>query len=188
VIVVVPFRADGKSRLPSPLRRDLALAMLGDVVEAALPLGEVRLVTGDVDAADAARALGAAVVSDPGGGQGAAVEAALAGVDAPCLVVNADLPLATTAALRRLASAAPGLVAAADGTTNALALLDPRAFVSRYGEGSAARFAADGFRVVSIPELERDVDFLDDVARLVGAGSRTSLVLSRHKLVAASLR
>ena len=124
MITVIPFRAGGKSRLPSRLRRELALGMLGDVAEAALALGETRIVTGDVDAADAMRALGAVVVSDPGGGQGAAVEAALAGVEEPCLVANADLPLATAAALLRLATAAPAFVAAADGTTNALSVTD----------------------------------------------------------------
>ena len=77
--VVVPFRSGGKSRLPAAVRVDLALAMLGDVLEAAVAHGDdVRLVTDDAAAAAAARALGAEVIADPGGGQGAAVEAALA--------------------------------------------------------------------------------------------------------------
>ena len=181
---VIPFRAAGKTRLPAQLRRDLALAMLGDVVEAALALGEVRVVADDVDATDSARQLGAVVVADPGGGQGDAVRAGLAGIDGPCLVVNADLPLATAAALRRLASVGPALVAAGDGTTNALALVAPVGFVPRYGAGSAARFAADGFRPVAIPELEHDVDTLDDLLMLRDAGRRTTLVSRRHKLLA----
>ena len=71
--VVVPFRSGGKSRLPAEIRVDLALAMLGDVLEAAVAHErEVRLVTGDVGAVRIALSLGAEVIADPGGGQGAA--------------------------------------------------------------------------------------------------------------------
>ena len=72
--VVVPFRSGGKSRLPAELRVEVALAMLGDVLEAATAhAGRVRLVTDDDAAALIAAALGVEVVADPGGGQGAAV-------------------------------------------------------------------------------------------------------------------
>ena len=99
--------------------------MLGDVLEAAvIHDDDVRLVTDDAAAAAAARALGADVIADPGGGQGAAVEAALLGAEGACLVVNADLPCLTAAALARLAELAPAHVPAPDGTTNALALPD----------------------------------------------------------------
>jgi 2-phospho-L-lactate guanylyltransferase (CobY/MobA/RfbA family) len=47
VVIVVPFRAGGKSRLPADLRREFALAMLADVVSVAIVVGEVRVVTGD---------------------------------------------------------------------------------------------------------------------------------------------
>ena len=182
---VIPFRAGGKSRLPRPLRRDLALAMLGDVVEAALELGPARIVTDDVDAADLARAPGAVVVADPGGGQGAAVRAGLEGIEGACLVVNADLPCATPDALRRLALAGDAFVAAADGTTNALALASGVRFEPLYGPGSASRFGRLGLARVSIPELEADVDTLDDLERLsLPIGRRTTLVLDRHELVA----
>src|SRR5512133_1859816 len=94
--VVVPYRGQrGKSRLsfPDAQRTELALAMLADVLAAALPIGRVAVVTADADAA----ALAPEVVADPGGGQGAAVEAGLAVMpnDAVVLVVNADLPCAT---------------------------------------------------------------------------------------------
>jgi len=91
---VVPFRSGGKSRLPAEIRSDIALAMLGDVLEAALSLdgGGVRLVTDDRAAVGLARGLGVEIVDDPGGGQGPAVLAGLGGVEGPCLVVNADLP------------------------------------------------------------------------------------------------
>jgi 2-phospho-L-lactate guanylyltransferase len=187
VTTVIPFRAGGKTRLPAQLRRELALAMLGDVVEAALGLGAVRVVTSDDAGATLARELGAAVVADPAVGQGPAVRAGLEGVLGPCLVVNADLPCITTDALRRLESVDAALVAAADGTTNALRLPRPDRFSDLYGPRSAARFAGTGLALVSIPELEHDVDTEDDLARLSRpAGSRTTLVLTRHELVAPS--
>jgi 2-phospho-L-lactate guanylyltransferase len=156
--------------------------MLGDVLEAAGGAGPVRVVTGDVDATGLALGLGAVVVPDPGGGQAAAVEAGLSGAEGPCLVVNADLPCATADALRRLARAGDAFVAAADGTTNALALADRLRFEPLYGPGSAARFAALGLVRVSIPELEADVDTLDDLERLQDpVGHRTTLVVNHHK-------
>jgi 2-phospho-L-lactate guanylyltransferase len=182
VTTVIPFRAGGKTRLPDALRRELAPAMLGDVVEAALGLGEVVVVTSDGTGAVVARELGADAVKDPGGGQGAAVRAGLDRVVGACLVVNADLPCATTDAIRRLAGFDAALVAAEDGTTNALRLPRPECFVDLYGPGSATRFAATGLVPVCIPELERDIDAHEDLARLlVPAGRRTTLVLNRHK-------
>lgn len=181
--VVVPFRAGGKSRLPSKLRSQLALGMLGDVVEAAARVGAVHVVTADPEGARVASELGAAAVRDPGGGQGAAVAAGLADAEGSCLVVNADLPRATTEALHRLAAAGAALVAAADGTTNALSLPDPSLFRPLYGPGSAARFTALGLVPVSIPELEDDLDTLADLERAgpQGLGRRTTLVVSRHE-------
>src|SRR5690348_16446949 len=93
--MVVPFAGSaGKTRLEASrsVRRDLSLAMLADVLAAALATGSAVVVTGDADGTALARELGAAVVLDPGGGQGEAVQAALAGVDGLALVVNADVP------------------------------------------------------------------------------------------------
>ena len=181
--VVVPFRSGGKSRLPAELRLEVALAMLGDVLEAATAYAtDVRLVTDYSAALLVADELGVEVVADPGEGQGPAVQAALAGVDGPCLVVNADLPCATPDALRLLASSGAAIVAAADGTTNALSLPDPSRFHPLYGAGSAARFAAAGLTVVAVPELENDVDTLADLDHLrLPVGRRTILVLNQHK-------
>ena len=105
---------------------------------------------------------------------------ALECVDGHALVVNADLPAATSDALRRLADAGPALVEAADGTTNALSLPDPSAFAPLYGPGSADRFRAHaGLATVRIPELELDVDSDADLERL-GArlGQRTRALLA----------
>jgi len=52
------------------------------------------------------------------------------------------------------------LVAAADGTTNAIAASPPAAFRPSYGPGSAARHGGMRLRLVGI---ERDVDTPDDL-------------------------
>ena len=181
--VIVPFRAGGKSRLPDELRAEVALAMLGDVVEAAGTVGAVRVVTADLEATAVVRALGAAVVDDPGVGQGGAVLVGITGLRGRCLVVNADLPCATPDALARLAAQSPAHVPAPDGTTNALSLPDPTWFTPLYGPGSAARFAKTGLASVSIPELEQDVDTLADLLGLaLPVGRLTTVVLNQYEL------
>lgn len=176
VAIVVPFRAaTGKRRLrplPADTRSALALAMLEDVLTACRAIGETTVVTA-------------------GGGQGAAVAAALAGLGpGRVLVVNADLPCVVPDDLRRLELAMPpggiGLVAAQDGTTNALALASPDLFAPLYGPGSAGRFRthADklgvGSAAAPIPNLADDVDELGDLERLAARlGPRTSAVVAR---------
>jgi 2-phospho-L-lactate guanylyltransferase len=178
--VVIPFAGvEGKTRLDaSPrVRHELSLAMLGDVLAAARAVGRVRVVTGDEDGIALARALGADTPADPGGGQGAAVAAAIAGLGpSPILIVNADLPCATPADLRALLAATPAdgiaLVEAPDGTTNALSIPAAHVFAPLYGRGSAARFHARaralGLESVSValPNLADDVDTLVDLQRL----------------------
>jgi 2-phospho-L-lactate guanylyltransferase (CobY/MobA/RfbA family) len=140
---------------------------------------------------------GATLVPDPRRGQGAAVEAGLAaasaaGLPAPNLVVNADLPCADPRDLLALAGAVSGdglaLVAAADGTTNALAFADASLFAPVYGPGSAERFAALGpSTVLDAPNLVDDVDTLDDLARLNGRlGEHTRRVLAALDLPSAA--
>jgi 2-phospho-L-lactate guanylyltransferase len=191
--IVVPFRGYGaKQRVAArpAVRARLALAMLGDVVTACVVTAPTLVVTADRAAAALALELGADVRPDPGGGQGAAVEAALAELpDGPVLVVNADVPCVVPHDLRTLAGAAGlgavGLVEAHDGTTNALALPDPAVFAPLYGPGSAGRFrghaAALGLDAVAVanPNLAHDVDTLADLDGLaVRAGPRTQAALA----------
>jgi 2-phospho-L-lactate guanylyltransferase len=186
--VVVPFRStDPKRRLDEvgeEGRVALAHAMLADVLAAAAPVGEVLVAA----AAPLVLPEGARLVDDPRRGQGAAVRAALdaataAGLPAPYLVVNADLPCVGTRDLLALAGAVPdgglAVAAAADGTTNALALADEGLFEPVYGPGSAERFAALApSRVLDAPNLIDDVDTLADLVRLGGRlGPHTRRVL-----------
>ena len=188
MLVVIPFRADGKSRLPEELRRDVSLAMLGDVVEAAVASADVRVVTADPAGRLVAESLGAVVMDDPDDGQGAAVAAGLEDADGVCLVVNADLPrvrpsdLAALAVPPRLGRV--GIVAAGDGTTNALGLPYPEVFRPLYGPGSAARFVAHALRLaldyeeLALPNLVADVDTPIDLERLgARGGTRTRALL-----------
>ena len=156
--VVIPYAGSrGKTRL-GDARKELSVAMLEDVLAAAKSVGRTWVVSPDpVEGADWIR--------DPGGGQGAAVEAALREIGpGPVLVVNADLPSLTADDLRALSRAIPeggvALAPARDGTTNALGLSDTTLFAPLYGPGSAARFRAHAERAVDVvrPGLRYDVD------------------------------
>lgn len=189
---VVPFRGESaKQRLDASVdvRSTLALAMLGDVLTACVATGRTLLVTEDGEARSLAEELGAEVVYDPGGGQGAAVAAGLerAG-EGTVVVLNADLPCVVPHDLRTLAGAAElgalGLVEAEDGTTNALALPRASLFAPLYGRRSADRFrahaASEGVTAVAaaIPNLADDVDTLEDLARIgFRAGPRTQAAI-----------
>jgi 2-phospho-L-lactate guanylyltransferase len=190
--IVVPFRGEnGKQRLDASeeTRTRLALAMLGDVLAATTAAGRTLVVTGDADGRALAEELGAEAVAEPGGGQGAAVAAALGELDdGPVLVVNADLPCVVPHDLRTLAGTAElgaiGYVEAEDGTTNALALPSPALFAPLYGAGSAARFRDHAGRIgvaaisCAIPNLNDDVDTLEDLQRIgLRAGPRTQAAL-----------
>jgi 2-phospho-L-lactate guanylyltransferase (CobY/MobA/RfbA family) len=143
---LIPYRIGGKTRLGDP---KLALAMLSDVTDAVNELAEEAL-----------------VVDDPGG-QGEAVAGTLAVRSGPVTILNADLPCVTSTEIEELTAAAPALVAARDGTTNALALRDVGDFKPLYGPGSAARFAKHlGAISLDLPGMRDDVDTWDDVARV----------------------
>ena len=194
--VVVPFRSGGKSRLPAerPRRgraRDARRRARGGgrrTPSRRAPRHRRRR------GRRASRpALGVEVVADPGGGQGAAVEAALAGR-------RGRLPRrqrrpAARAAVRPRGARAPrrarrrALVAAADGTTNALALPDRDVFAPLYGAGQRRPLRAHArprSRVHdSIPELEHDVDTLADLERDRLRVGRARTCVDQHKLLGA---
>ena len=143
---LIPYRIGGKTRLGDA---KLALAMLSDVTDAVNELAEEALVV------------------DGPGGQGEAVAGTLAVRSGPVTILNADLPCVTSTEIEELTAAAPALVAARDGTTNALALRDVGDFKPLYGPGSAARFAKHlGAISLDLPGMRDDVDTWDDVARV----------------------
>jgi 2-phospho-L-lactate guanylyltransferase len=194
--IVVPFRgvAD-KTRVtaaPPDLRERLALAMLYDVLSACTPVARTLLVTHpDSDGAQsAATALGVEIVPDPAKGQGEAVAAGLVHAgEGSVIVVNADLPCATSRDLFALLGAMPAggmaVVRARDGTTNALALAAGWLFSPVYGAGSADRFMERAGRLgvqaveVDLPNLADDVDDLGDLERIEDrVGRRTAAALA----------
>jgi len=160
---LIPYRIGGKTRLGDP---KLALAMLSDVTDAVNELAEEALVV------------------DGPGGQGEAVAGTLAGHRGPVTILNADLPCVTSAEIEELTAAAPALVAARDGTTNALALRDVGDFKPLYGPGSAARFAKHlGAISLDLSGMRDDVDTWDDVERVRDrVGKHTHRYLSQLAL------
>src|SRR4051794_11480682 len=125
----------------------MSLAMLGDVLAAAVAVGAARVVTADGEGAELARNAGAEVIADPGGGQGPAVAQGLDGLEpGATLVVNSDLPCIVPADLRALLVATPAggmaLVEALDGTTNALSISAAAVFAPPYGTASASPLPA----------------------------------------------
>jgi 2-phospho-L-lactate guanylyltransferase len=198
--VVIPFAGvEGKTRLHASrrARRELSLAMLGDVLAAAGAIGTVRVVTSDPEGAELASELGASVLDDPGGGQGPAVAAALEGLEpGAILIVNADVPCVLPDDLRALLAATPAggiaLVEALDGTTNVLSISAAETFAPLYGRDSAARFQARarelGLEPVSaaIPNLADDVDTVEDLRRLhLRLGPRSQMALATLPVEAA---
>jgi 2-phospho-L-lactate/phosphoenolpyruvate guanylyltransferase len=192
--IVVPFRGTGGKRrlrrLSDERHERLVLAMLADVLAATTAVARTVVVTSDEHGAEVAAGSGAEIVADPGGGQGAAVAAALGLLPTDAvLIVNADVPCVTPYDLRSLVAAMPpagiALVASADGRTNALSLPAPHLFQPLYGARSAERFrnaAAElGLEAVTvaIPNLADDVDTDEDLQRVSQrAGDRTRVVLA----------
>jgi len=189
--ILVPFKgAEGKRRLAPATpeaRVALGLAMLADVLAAAVAVAPTTVVTNDEAAWRVAAELEVDVLGGVPRGQGRAVEAALRRLEpvGPVLVVNADLPCVQPDDLRALLDAVPpagtAVAPAADGTTNALALADASLFEPLYGAGSADRFLALPGPSVTFqhPNLAHDVDTLEDLRRFEGrTGPRTQMALA----------
>lgn len=195
VIPVKPLRGALRrltSALEAPVRRQLQVAMLTDVLGAcagAPGLAGVLVVTSDPDAAAMARRIaGAQVLPDhePPRGMNAAVARGLVAVAAAradaALVLTADLPLARPediAAILAAGQAGPSslLVPSADGTgTNAMLLRPPAALAPRLGPDSYARHVAQAGRRglatarLELPRLALDIDTPADLTALVATG------------------
>ncbi len=191
--VVVPVKggAGAKSRLgvPTPVARTaLATALAQDTVRAALaamPPGRVLVVTADPGTARWARAMGAEVVQDPGGGLDAAASAGAGAVhdrggesvavllgDHPAL-----RPAELTAALAAAAAHPRAVVPDADGRGTALLTARGVDLAPRFGAGSSARHVEAGATSLPLvlPGLRQDVDDLPSLraALALGVGAST---------------
>src|SRR6266566_8835768 len=196
--IVVPFRGlAGKQRLTglgADTHRAVVLAMLADVLGATTIVGETTVVTNDDDGRRLAKAAGARLVDDPGGGQSPAVAAALGLLEIDAvLIVNADVPCVVPSDLRSLLAATPlggiALVPSADGRTNALSLPVPNLFEPLYGPRSAERFQRAARELgldavaVAIPNLADDVDTRKDLDRVhLRAGPHTQSALQELRI------
>lgn len=190
-IAVLPVKRFGaaKQRMAAGIsggqRRDLAEAMVADVLEAigrARAIERTIVVTGDPIAQELAAAAGAEVVPDPE--DAGHVEAALAGIARAeadgaerVVLLAGDCPLLDPRELDRLLTGVPGnyvgVVPDRHGTgTNALLLSPPNAIVPAFGEGSrdrhveAARQAGVPFGIEELPSIELDLDTPADVIAL----------------------
>jgi 2-phospho-L-lactate guanylyltransferase len=198
VIAAVPVKdlVNAKQRLVPALspaeRRELAQAMLGDVLEAlvaALP-GSVVVITTDAEVQALARAAGAECwIESANRGHTAAVafaqeQAAARGL-ARFLTIPGDVPCVTADEVATLCGAldeAPGVVFVPSRSglgTNAALLAPPGAMPLTFGEPSfanhlaAARAAGLSPRVLELPGIGLDVDAPDDLAVLLERGPHT---------------
>lgn len=199
-LCIVPMKplARAKERLADLLdpmqRRTLALAMLDDVVTAAVSvMDDVWVLNSDEEAARVATTAGATAVPDPDPGAGlnpalnAATEAAIDLGATGVLVLAADCPAVRPADVRALALG-PGVAIAPDRTghgTNALWRMPPDAIGCVYGERSRRAHEALAHvrrvpcAVIPLERVAADVDVPRDLDLLVrmGPGPATSAAL-----------
>ncbi len=205
IAALVPAKAldRAKGRLAAFLaedeRRQLALAMLEDVIKAlqAVPqIDAVAVISPDTEVLDAARALGADVIEEPPSVRG--LNQALAhGLSVmssrpdALLVVLADVPGVKPADIREVLTALPsdrGVVIAPSSArgTSALALRPPDVIPFRFGEQSfqdhkreaAARKIEHA--IVRNDALANDIDEPADLKRLLEHPAETAT----HRLLA----
>jgi 2-phospho-L-lactate guanylyltransferase len=190
-IAVLPIKRFGaaKQRMAGGIsggqRRDLAEAMVADVLEAiggSRAIERTIVVTGDPIAQELAAGAGAEVVPDPeDAGHVQAAQAGIARAEADgaerVVLLAGDCPLLDPRELDRLLTGVPGnyvgVIPDRHGTgTNALLLSPPDAIVPAFGEGSrdrhveAARQAGVPFGIEELPSIELDLDTPADVIAL----------------------
>ena len=209
IVAAVPVKdvVNAKQRLmralDGPERRELARAMLADVLRAlaAARLDRVWVVTREPEVAAIAHSLGAeAIGEEENRGHTAAVataqaEAVRAGATA-FMTIPGDVPCVTPEEIRTLVDAlgaAPSAVFAPSRSgagTNGVALAPPSAMRLRFGEPSfdnhlaAARALRLDPKIVTLRGLGLDVDAPEDLAALLaeGAGTGSHDLLSRWRL------
>ncbi|MEX2159347.1 MAG: 2-phospho-L-lactate guanylyltransferase [Dehalococcoidia bacterium] len=189
--------------LDDPARRELVLAMLHDVLDAALgcaAIDRAAVVTRDPLVLALAASLGAEGMREPGGLNEALDAAARRVAEAGAtriVVIAADLPFARADGIASVVAngADVALVPSKDGGTNALASA-PGAFAFAFGPDSATRHEAAaqaaGLQAerLALPDLVLDIDTPEDLDRLRDeidrAGAHTRAALQRLGLVSAA--
>jgi 2-phospho-L-lactate/phosphoenolpyruvate guanylyltransferase len=199
LLVPVKVLAQAKSRLtglPAADRAELALAMAGDTISAALAapaVAAVLVITDDPAVAGEARRIGALVLPDePGAGLNEALfygaiyardhwpESGVAGLAADLPALR---PGELTRALRAAADRGRAFVPDADGSgTTLYAAVAGASFEPMFGAGSRDRHVAAGVAELDLPGLaglRRDVDTVGDLqlAAQIGPGPRTKALL-----------
>lgn len=186
--------------LPAAVRRQLAEAMLCDVLSALAETAveDVIVVTADERPAGLAREHGALVIADHEQGHNAAArlgvtEALRSGAER-VLLVPGDCPALDPDEVDRLLTRPSGersviIVPDRHGTgTNALLIRPPDALTPAFGPGSCqrharlARAAGIAHEIAEVPSLALDIDTPEDLAALGSLpeqGLRTHHVLSR---------
>jgi 2-phospho-L-lactate/phosphoenolpyruvate guanylyltransferase len=205
-VLAVPVKSleRAKSRLSgllSPLERAaLTLAMLGDVLDAALAQEgwDTWVVSGDEAVLETSARRGATPFPEDAGsllGAVREVEGRVNGPKSELAVLLADVPLLSATTLATALAVDAAVVAApagSDGGTNLLVRWPPTVIPARFGRESfarhrwAARKARVTFEEVRHPELAFDVDRPQDVAALIHAGTpgRTAAVCQELGLAA----
>jgi 2-phospho-L-lactate guanylyltransferase len=208
VWAVIPVKetANAKQRLASvlsaPLRQDLALAMLEDVLEAVAgvtALGGIVLVTLDPGAIALSRRYSAATIADGArdghtGAVNAGARHLIAQGRRAMLTLPSDLPLVTMGEIDQLIAAhshAPAFTIAPahdEQGSNAILMSPPDAVPLRFGEGSyfphlaAARACGIEPCIVRLPGVAFDIDNPQDLhhfARLRSA-TRAGALIAGH--------
>jgi len=185
LVALIPVKdlPKAKARLASALdesgRRELATALFRDCLAAALDcpaLDGVVVVTRDPDALALASEAGAEGMDDPGDLNASLDSAARTladrGIDR-VLVLHADLPFVSPAAIEAIAGSSSdvALVSSGDGGTNAM-VCPTGAFSFCYGVGSAQAHKDAAWdanlepELLDIPELALDIDMPVDLERL----------------------
>jgi 2-phospho-L-lactate guanylyltransferase len=209
-VVPVKDRDQAKERLapslPPVQRRQLALAMLEDVlaaVAAALGLAGLVVVTVDRAAAELARRYGARILEagardGHSGAVAAAARLLLAEGRAGMLTLPGDIPLVTAAEIGSLLAAhgpAPAFTIVPshdEGGSNAILLSPPDAVPLRFGVDSffphLRAAEARGIRptVLRLPGIALDIDNPEDLAAFVRlpSATRSRAFLAEHAMLA----
>jgi 2-phospho-L-lactate/phosphoenolpyruvate guanylyltransferase len=178
--------------LSAPERRELVLAMLGDLLAALRATEAVSgavVVSRDAEVLAWAARLGARALRERAPGLNDALAQAAAFAEerraAALLALPADLPLVTPTEIGGLIEAGAGaasvvLAPSRDGGTNGLYLRAPRALPFLFGPDSLARHVQAARergivpRLFRAPGLELDVDRPDDLLLLTRAAGATA--------------